>query len=308
MKTFMLALVAIFTYLASGQELIYPKSGDVVYVGETITIKWKSQNKVNESVYISLSTTDGSYIMVVSYYHDIGSLKWKVDTKGLKGTDFILSMYYGVPPFFSIPIKILPGKRPATTGKILEQPEVSIKKAVEVKWNSISNAYYRVLFRDNLTNKPVAVSSLIVGTGEIMSYLASTDGEIGMYSVERIQNPDFTNQTHVNFVSTNSEFIDTSFTNSVFLVGNMNGSNFMGSNMNGVTAYWTSFSDTAFTYSDMRDSAFYFSDFKRSNLVWTQKENSLFVYCDFTGANLGDLTGARFIMCIMPDGSVRDYP
>lgn len=311
MKAIMLVLVSIMTFLAKGQELIYPKSGDTLYIGETITFKWKSHNKASESVYIKLEipNSPSQYIMVVSAYHDIGSLKWKVDTRILGGTNFIMTMYNGISPFSSIPIRIVPGKRTVTTTVPKpEQPEVSIKKAVEIKWNSVSNAYYKISFKNSFTNSPTVVVPLIAGNGEVMSYLSSTDGEIGMYYVERIQNPDFTSQTHVNFVSMNSEFIDTSFTNSVFLSGNVNGSNFMGANMSDVVAYWTSFVDTAFTYSDLSNATFYFSDFSRSNLAWSQKEGSIFFYCDFTGANLGDLTGTRLIMCIMPDGSIRDYP
>ncbi len=156
MKTIRLALL-LGTILgicsaSKAQEILFPPTNTVLYVGDQVTVAWKTHNRGND-VWIHLFDTawpGGTTIFIAMQYPDSGEFQWTVGKGSLTQTNLELTVFYGSAPGQAsyIPLAVLPGPRPPGIPVPTIQPvgitNTVARKVISIEWPANTNHIYQV--------------------------------------------------------------------------------------------------------------------------------------------------------------------
>lgn len=215
------------------------------------------------------------------------------------------------------------------TAMVTFSANLTIEETVTIRWQSEPGKFYQVLATTNLAFpvwEVVEKTILDEGTNLLQKTFSKRKASC-FFKVEEITKPSLDGRLLFKRDYTNMMLSQVSFSQSDIVMCKFEGSKLNDSNFGGATMDFVDFTGTDITSGFFENSPYLSAAFIGARLWGASFANSeLFVcdfrdaqfnpdrpafmnatlaFCDFTGATGFNPSGGTFIMCLMPDGTLR---
>lgn len=204
---------------------------------------------------------------------------------------------------------------------------LAIEETVTISWQGEPGKFYQVLASTNLALPSwELVETIVLGEAGVLQRTYSKGSQC-FFKVEEIVKPSLNERLLFKRDYTNMSLLQVSFAQSDIIMCSFANSRLDGGNFGGATIDFVDFSGADLTSGFFENSPYLSASFTGTRLWSASFANSeLFVcdfrggqfnpdrpafanatltFCDFTGATGFNPSGGTFIMCLMPDGTLR---